>query len=50
MFIQTLRSGSVGLLYGPPGCGKSTLAYQLAAAYPGQACVWRVGATNIVAG
>lgn len=41
--IQTLRSGNAGLLYGPPGCGKSTLAYQLAAAYPGHACVWRAG-------
>lgn len=41
--VQELRSGSVGLLYGAPGCGKSTLAHQLAAGYPGHACVWRAG-------
>lgn len=41
--IQELRSGSVGLLYGAPGCGKSTLAYQLAAECHGYASIWRAG-------
>lgn len=40
IFIHELGAGDVGVLCGKPGCGKSTLIYQLGKDFPGRVVVF----------